>query len=97
MTSKSDDRSRGDMPQKMGSTIIKLAVVSLLVGMALKFSGINPQELLLNFGETVQSIFRMGVEFLRWAPEYILLGAVVVIPIWAIMVLLRIARGRKGS
>ena len=80
------------MQNSVFSTVVKLAVISLLVGMALAFFDITPQRLLENLGSTVIEIYRLVLRFVRWAFEYILIGAVVVVPIWLALYLVRVAR-----
>lgn len=80
------------MQKSTFSTVVKLAVISLLVGMVLAFFDITPQRLLENLGSTVIEIYRLVLRFLRWALEYILIGAVVVLPIWLALYLVRVAR-----
>jgi hypothetical protein len=84
------------MVPRIGTTIIKLAVMSLIVGMVLSFFEIHPRMLLENFGETAQEIFAIAASFIEWAVPYVLIGAVVVIPIWVIFAVLGYARGRKA-
>ena len=83
------------MPSRIGSTILKLAILSLLIGLALSVLDIHPRRLLENFGETVQSIFEIAVSMVEWAVPYVLLGAVVVVPIWVVSAVLRVARAKK--
>ena len=80
------------MQNSVFSTVVKLAVISLLVGMALAFFDITPQRLLENLGSTVIEIYRLVLRFVRWAFEYILIGAVVVVPVWLALYLVRVAR-----
>jgi len=47
----------------------------------ISFFDINPKELLANFGETLQDIFARAVRCIEWLVKYVLLGAVVVVPI----------------
>ena len=77
------------------STIVKLLAVCLLVGMLLSVFDITPEQLLTSFGQTVERIIRMVMSFGSWAVRYIFVGAVVVVPIWLLIVLLRVIR-RKG-
>lgn len=79
------------------STIVKLALVCLFVGFLLVFFGIDPVALMQNFPEAIQSIFEVVADLIRWAVPYIMLGAVVVIPIWLVFFLLRVARGRRSG
>jgi len=83
------------MQNSVLSTVVKLAVISLLVGMALAFFDITPQRLLENLGSTVIEIYRLVLRFLRWAFEYVLIGAVVVVPIWFALYLVRVARKKE--
>ena len=85
------------MPQNIGRTVIKVVVWSLVIGLLLAAFDIKPQLLLEGLGETVQSIFELVASFVEWTVPYILLGAVVVIPIWLIMTIIRIAREKSGS
>ena len=78
------------------ATLVKLLVVSLLVGLLLRFFDITPQRLLESFGETVRDIFDLMVSMVSWAVPYILIGAVVVVPIWIIMAVLRMSKRRGG-
>lgn len=83
------------MNANVRDTIVKLVFISFVVGLLISFFDINPKELLANFGETVQDIFALVARFIEWSVKYILLGAVVVVPIWLIFFLLSKARGKK--
>ena len=85
------------MPQNIGRTVIKVVVWSLVIGLLLAAFDIKPQLLLEGLGETVQSIFDLVAGFIEWTLPYIMLGAVVVIPIWLIVTVVRIAREKTGS
>ncbi len=76
--------------------VLKLIVVSLLIGMVLAFFDAKPEELLASLGETVQSNFRVLVSMVEWMVPYILLGAVVVIPIWVIILVWRMVRDKTS-
>ena len=67
------------------STIIKIIVISLLVGWGLTVFDVPPQKLMANLGGTIQDIFEVLVSMFSWSVPYILLGAVVVVPIWVVM------------
>ncbi len=84
-------------PNGIVSTVVKLLIASLLIGMTLTFFDITPERLLASFGETVQRIFQIVVSFAEWAIRYVLVGAVVVVPIWLVLVLLRVLRRKGGS
>ncbi|MEQ8321154.1 MAG: DUF6460 domain-containing protein [Rhodospirillales bacterium] len=81
------------MPQNVIGTIFKILIASLVLGFILKFLEIDPKDLLLNFGETIQSAFAWAGEFVASSVEYVLIGAVIVVPIWLIVFLI----GRLGK
>lgn len=84
------------MNPNIRDTIVKLVLISFIVGLVISFFDINPRELLANFGETVQEIFALVARFIEWAVKYVLLGAIVVVPIWLIIFLIDKARGKKA-
>ena len=75
------------MPPHIKDTLVKILVFSFVVGILLSFFEINPKELLANFGETMQDIFEVVARVIEWGVKYVLLGAVVVVPIWFIFFL----------
>ncbi|MDD9877022.1 MAG: DUF6460 domain-containing protein [Magnetovibrio sp.] len=85
------------MPPKVFETILKLALISLVVGVVFMFFDIHPRDLVENFGETIQWMFKTTADLIKWAVEPILLGAVVVLPIWLILFLINKAHGRSGT
>ena len=85
------------MQNSVVSTIVKLAIISLLVGFALAFFGIDPRNLITSLGSTVVSIYEVILRFLQWAVKYILLGAVVVVPIWFVFFLVNLAKKKRRS
>ncbi|NQV46185.1 MAG: hypothetical protein HQ504_00235 [Rhodospirillaceae bacterium] len=77
------------LPKKFGSTLVKIAIGSLLLGLLLSFFNISPRNLLKGLGDTALQIFDVIASVLAWAVEYILIGAIVIVPIWLILVLWR--------
>jgi hypothetical protein len=72
--------------------IIGLLVLCFLVGLVLAFFGTTPRTILTDAWGTIVSVWGFVVDLLAWAMPYILLGAVVVVPIAVIGWILRIAR-----
>lgn len=85
------------MSKGLGSTILKLLIASLLVGLVMSWFDITPRSLIENFGDTVVRMFGKVVTFFGWAFEYILLGAVIVVPIWLIVFAIDRAKGRRSE
>jgi hypothetical protein len=88
--------SGGGVAHGFVSTVIKLALICLGVGLVLSFFDIDPVGLLRNFPQAIRSVFDVVVNMIRWAVPYVLLGAVVVVPVWLVLFLLRMARDKRG-
>ncbi len=78
-------------------TTLKLLLACLLVGMVLSFIDFDALEVLRSAGRAMHFVVERGSEISGWAISYILLGAVVVVPIWAIKFGLKRLRGRKAE
>ena len=75
-------------------TLLRLFFVSLIVGLALSALNVSPESILGTIGGTAESIFRTVVGAVEWAVPFVLIGAVVVVPIWLILAALRFVRRR---
>ena len=78
----------------VASTIIRLFILSLVVGLVLSLFNVTPQSLLSKLGGTAEQILGVGVNAVEWAVPFVLIGAVVVVPLWVISKLIGVARGR---
>jgi hypothetical protein len=76
------------------SVIFRLVLLSILIGVILRVMGLDPFNILRSIQDLIQYIWDMGFDAVRWLWRYFLLGAVLVIPIWLIMRLLRAAKGQ---
>ena len=69
--------------------LLRLLLLSFVVGLALWIFGIDPIDLWRNFGETFRLAWENIGDFAQWAIKYAALGAVVVLPLWIIYRILR--------
>jgi len=76
------------------SVIFKLALLSILVGFLLKVLGLDPFDIIRSIRELFQAVWDLGFEAFVRLWRYFLLGAVLVIPVWLIVRLIRAPRGR---
>ncbi len=83
-------------PNGIGRTIVNLLIVSLIVGLVLSLLDVTPRQLFENFGDTARAAYDLVAGFFLWAGPFVVIGAVVVLPIWAFAQLLRFLRGRRG-
>jgi hypothetical protein len=82
------------MPKGIGSTIVKLLVASLIVGLLMRWFDVTPRTLIANFGETIARTFDRLAHFAGWAVDYVLLGAVIVVPVWLVWFLVNRVKGK---
>ena len=71
------------------SALIKIAVISLLTGATLSALNISSHELLADLGLTPETVFETLENGAKWAAPHMVLGSIVVIPIWFIVHLFR--------
>ena len=62
--------------------LIRLVVLSVIVGIVLSAFGITPDNLFFRLRLLIQRLYDMGFGVIEWAFGYLLLGAMVVVPIW---------------
>jgi hypothetical protein len=71
----------------------RLILLSILVGVLLAALGLDPLNILDSVRQLVMHIWNMGFDAVRWLWQYFLLGAVIVVPIWFLLRLLKAPRG----
>ena len=76
------------------SVIFRLLLLSILVGVILEVLGLDPLNILQSLRALFQRVWDMGFEAVRWLARYLVLGAVIVLPIWLIVRLVRAPRGQ---
>ena len=76
------------------ATILRLAAISLVVGIVLSALGINLQNFFDRINALLRNIYDLGFASIDWLLQYMLLGAAVVVPIWLISRLFAARSGR---
>ena len=76
------------------AVIVRLLLISLIVGALLMWLDIRPVEILRGVERLFQRLWDLGFDAIRVVLEYVVAGAVIVVPIWLVMRLLN--AGRKG-
>ena len=79
------------------AVLLRLAIISVIVGIVLAALGLSPAELLSALQRLAQRIYDMGFGAITWALQYFLIGAVIVFPIWAIIRVLKLTRGNRNG
>ncbi|KKB76888.1 hypothetical protein VW35_16365 [Devosia soli] len=80
------ERLLGDRP---GSLVIKLVLISLLVGFVMSVFGFDAADLVRGAADALRDALRDGGAVFRQLGGYIATGAAIVLPIWLILRLLK--------
>ncbi|WP_035830497.1 DUF6460 domain-containing protein [Kaistia adipata] len=73
--------------------LLRLVVISLIVGIVLSALGISPYDIIETAQQFIRRIWNMGFGAIEWIWRYFLLGAVIVVPVWLIIRLLNLGKG----
>ncbi|MEO0619106.1 MAG: DUF6460 domain-containing protein [Pseudomonadota bacterium] len=79
------------------AVMIRLIIMSVVVGIVLAAFGLSPLELLEAIQRLTIRIYDMGFDAIEWALQYFLLGAVIVIPVWFLSRLFSTSRKNSDS
>jgi len=76
--------------------VLRLVVLSLVVGVVLSALGITPANLFMTLNVLARRLYDLGFGAIDWIFQYILVGAMVVVPIWLIARLFRAVQPPKS-
>lgn len=76
----------------LGRTIIKLAIISLVVGVILSAINVTPFEVWQAIRDFFVNLYNLGFEALWSVAKYFVWGAMIVVPIFLVMRLLKLGR-----
>ena len=71
------------------ATLVKVAVASLIVGTILAHFGITAEQILKDFGITPERLAEMARQGFAWALPNLLLGSLIIVPVWLLIFLFR--------
>ncbi len=81
------------MVLRLISTVVKIVIASLIVGVILAYLDISPEAVLRDVGLTPGDIVSYLDRSMRWAVPHIIIGAIVTVPVWLVIYLFRPPRG----
>ena len=64
--------------------LLRLAVISLIVGIVLAALNLDALELVQHLKLLAARVYNLGWDAIEWVLQYFLLGAVIVFPVWLI-------------
>jgi hypothetical protein len=76
-------------------TLIKLLVASLIVGTIMAHFGITPDQLIKEAGLSQERVMELVRQGMAWALPNLVLGALVIVPVWFVIYLFRPPRPRS--
>lgn len=75
--------------------LVRLILLSILVGVVLSVFGLDPTNIIRSVERLVRSVWAMGFDAVAWVWRYFLLGAVLVVPIWIVVRLVKASGERR--
>jgi hypothetical protein len=75
------------------SVAVRLAMLSVIVGVILSAFGLDPLDIVQSIDALFHTVWNMGFDALVWVWRYFLLGAVLVVPIWLVVRLMKSMTG----
>lgn len=75
--------------------VIRLVLISILVGVLLSWLNLTPWQLVGNLKNWLLGVYARGAYILRDLLDYFVLGAIVVVPVWILLRLTRSASSRQ--
>ncbi|MFA5950267.1 MAG: DUF6460 domain-containing protein [Hyphomicrobium sp.] len=76
------------------SVILRLTLISIVVGIILKALGVDLRNFFDRINQLLRGLYDLGFGAIEWMLEYLLLGALIVVPIWLIGRVVSAARPR---
>jgi hypothetical protein len=81
----------------MVQTLLKLLALCFVVGLVITAAGIQPIDLWRDLGGTIVEIWRIFWDAAHWAVRYVVLGAIVVVPVWLLLLVFQKAAEARRS
>lgn len=74
--------------------LVRLLLLSLVIGVILSVLGLHPLDLFDGLARLARRLWLLGFDAFEDIASYLVLGAMIVIPIWVIIRLFNMASGR---
>ncbi|MEE2525418.1 DUF6460 domain-containing protein [Hyphobacterium sp. HN65] len=73
--------------------LVRVALISVIVGLVLAAFRVDPRRLWVDFFGTIaeawSEFINISMDLVRWSVDYLFLGAVLVVPIWLVIHIVR--------
>ncbi len=71
------------------SSLFKIAIASLITGVVLTKLDLSAEQILLELGLTPETVMKQLEDGVQWAMPNIILGSMVILPVWLVVYLFR--------
>jgi hypothetical protein len=79
------------------AVILRLVIISIITGIALTAAGFDPRDLYAAIPDLIQAIYDLGFSWVVTVFQYLLLGAVIVVPVWLLVRFFKFLTGDTGK
>jgi hypothetical protein len=76
-------------------TLLKVTIASLIVGAVLAHFGVTTDRIMHQVGLSQDRVLELARQGLTWALPHLLLGSLVIVPLWFLLYLFRPPRARS--
>lgn len=77
--------------------LVRLALISIAVGIVMSALGIDLGNFFDRINQLLRNIYDLGFGAVEWLLQYLLLGALIVVPIWLITRVVSASRSKGGN
>lgn len=74
---------------KLFSTLAKITIASIVTGVILAKLNLSAEQILLELGMTPENVIKWVERGMTWAVPHLILGSMVIIPVWLVVYLFR--------
>jgi len=67
------------------AVILKIAIASVCVGLLLAITGMDPMMVWEDAFATIGNVWSLALDWFAWAGKYLIMGAIIVVPIWIVV------------
>lgn len=79
------------------SVLIRLALISIAVGIVMSALGIDLGNFFDRINQLLRNLYDLGFGAVEWVLQYMLLGALIVVPIWLITRVVGASRSKGNN
>lgn len=74
---------------KLFSTLTKILIASIITGVVLAKLDLSAEQILLELGLTPEKVITLLERGMTWAVPHLILGSMVIVPVWLVVYLFR--------